>query len=132
MSVITVGELEVGAALQMKAFGSVSDELTELIKRAKISYPIVPITTHTTERYAEVKGALAVAAMPIRVRSLGKKKLSKPELWIDEVTGHRLGIDENDLWICATALEKNFCLVSFDSDMDRVKHACPDLRLIRL
>jgi predicted nucleic acid-binding protein len=47
---------------------------------------------------------------------------------IDPVTSRELGIQENDLWIAAQALEYNLVLVRNDK-MDRIRDACEELQV---
>jgi predicted nucleic acid-binding protein len=47
---------------------------------------------------------------------------------IDPVTSRELGIQENDLWIAAQALEYNLVLVTNDK-MDRIRDVCEDLQV---
>ncbi|HZP78644.1 MAG TPA: PIN domain-containing protein [Pseudolabrys sp.] len=54
------------------------------------------------------------------------------ENWINAATGFRLGINENDIWICSQALERNIIVVSTDRDFERVRDAEPRLNLLLL
>lgn len=128
MSVITLGEFELGAALIKAVKGSIPTNIALTIRRAA-ELRLVEITKHTAAAYAEVKSRVALRFMPRRIKENSRNRLKFPEDWIDEVSGKNLQIGENDLWICAQALEHNFRLVTFDSDMQRVADACPELRL---
>jgi predicted nucleic acid-binding protein len=50
-------------------------------------------------------------------------------MWEDPVTGHQLGIDENDLWIAAQAVEHNLVLITSDKLL-KLREADPDGRLL--
>ena len=51
------------------------------------------------------------------------------EDWIDHATGKRLGINENDLWICAQGFERDLHVLTCDGDFARVQTAEPRLAL---
>ena len=52
----------------------------------------------------------------------------RPEQLIDPVTSQELGIQENDLWIAAQALEYNLVLVTNDK-MERIRDVCEELQI---
>jgi predicted nucleic acid-binding protein len=54
------------------------------------------------------------------------------EEWVDKATGQKLGIDENDLWMCAQAKERNLVLVTADGRMKRIPNADPEVRLLTI
>jgi tRNA(fMet)-specific endonuclease VapC len=56
----------------------------------------------------------------------GKKKGLRPEQLVDPLTAAKLGIQENDLWIAAQAMEHNLVLVTHDR-MTRIREVVPDL-----
>ncbi len=53
----------------------------------------------------------------------------RPERLIDKTSGATLGIQENDLWIAAIAVEYNMRLVS-DDKMKHIQEAWPTLKVI--
>lgn len=57
-----------------------------------------------------------------------RRKGLRPEELIDPVTAKELGIQENDLWIAAQAIERNLVLVTNDT-MTRIKEVAPELRV---
>lgn len=81
-------------------------------------YPVVDINKHTVPHYATVRAAL------FRKYGIkkGRKKIreNQPEKLIDKSTGFSLGIQENDLWIVASALERNMTFVTSDK-MNRIR-----------
>jgi predicted nucleic acid-binding protein len=53
------------------------------------------------------------------------------EGWTDRVTAQLLQIDENDLWIAAQAVERNYVVVTSDQDFVTViVPAVPELRVL--
>jgi tRNA(fMet)-specific endonuclease VapC len=63
----------------------------------------------------------------MRAREFRKKFA---EDWINQFTGKTIGVDDNDLWICAQALEMNFVLVRGDKKMQVMQQADPLLKLM--
>ena len=59
----------------------------------------------------------------------GNKKGLRPEQLVDPLTAAELGIQENDLWIAAQAMEHNLVLVTHDR-MTRIREVVPDLLAI--
>lgn len=56
----------------------------------------------------------------------GKKKGLRPEQLVDPLTAAELGIQENDLWMAAQAMEHNLVLVTHDR-MTRIREVLRDL-----
>ncbi|NTE57482.1 type II toxin-antitoxin system VapC family toxin [Agrobacterium tumefaciens] len=44
----------------------------------------------------------------------------------------KLGIDENDLWMCAQAKERDLVFVTADRRMGRIPEADPEVRLLMI
>src|SRR5262249_14887930 len=74
----------------------------------------IPVSRHTRIYYGDIKSALFTQFPP-----LGRRE-NHPERCFDRATGAELGIDENDLWIAAQALEHNLILVTND-EMVRIR-----------
>jgi predicted nucleic acid-binding protein len=58
-----------------------------------------------------------------------RRKGRRPEELLDPATSRELGIQENDLWIAAQALQYNYVLVSHDQHMSRIREVSTELRL---
>lgn len=125
VSVVTLGEFDYGIRLAELA-GSV--RLAEYRQRLAIvrKYASLPMTHHTSEAYAELKAALAAKVQ----RNLESKMKRWVEDWIDIGSGKQLQIDENDLWICAQAKERDLVVVTGDSDVSRLATYDSQLRCI--
>jgi len=126
VSVIALAEMMYGLRLYEKSTGSVLPNATKMIDAAKL-YPRWNVTHHTASAYAELKAALAVYYLPHVTRKFRKRYVQD---WIDRFTGKALGVDDNDLWICAQARELNFVVVRGDKKMDVIRKADPSLRLL--
>ena len=87
---------------------------------------MLEVTRHTSAAYAELKAHLAGKYL---IKALTKDRPRWVEDWIDRATGKKLQIDENDLWICAQAKERNLTVVTADRRMNRISNADRDVRL---
>lgn len=56
----------------------------------------------------------------------GKRKGLRPEQPVDPLTAAKVGIQENDLWIAAQAMEHNLVLATHDR-ITRIREVAPDL-----
>lgn len=123
VSVITIGELRFGLALS-RADGRPLAHIEACIERAE-EHPLAEVGRHTSEAYAQLKSSVALARIDIH-----RRKPRWVEGWTDKVTGQLLQIDENDLWIAAQAVERNFVVVTSDQDFTRIiAPAVPELRV---
>jgi len=123
VSVVTIAELRFGLALS-RAAGQALHHIEACLERTE-GHPLAEITRHTSDAFATVKASIALARLDVR-----RRVPRWVEGWSDRVTGQRLQIDENDLWIAAQALERNYVVVTSDRDFSQViAPAVPDLRI---
>ncbi len=123
LSVIVLAELMFG----LRMAESTGQDLTHIrstIERAQ-ERDLAEVGHHTLESYSDVKSRLALHW------TNPQKKLPRWVWeWKDRVTGKDLQIDENDLWLVAQAIERNYVLLTTDKKLkDRFEPAVPDLRL---
>jgi predicted nucleic acid-binding protein len=124
VSRITVAELMFGLSLHDAAHGSPHPRATEILRRAQQDYGIREITKHTATEYAELRKNLAVTYLDLQ-----RDRARWVDQWVDKVTGEKLQVDENDLWICGQARECNLVLVTTDEKMvERISKADPAIR----
>ncbi len=125
VSVVTVAEVDYGIRFAENAGSSRLDEYRQRLETIR-RYALLDLTHHTGEFYAELKAKIAAHVQ--------KKAGSKMPRWIEDwvVLGSekRLQIDENDLWICAQAKERDLILVTGDTDMRNIQAIDPELRLL--
>ncbi len=123
VSVVTIGELRFGLALS-RAAGQPLTHIEACLARTE-EHPLAQITRHTADAFATVKSSVALARLDI-MRRIPRWV----EGWVDRVTGQQLQIDENDLWISAQAVERNYVVVTSDRDFTKViASAVPELRV---
>jgi len=125
VSAIVMAELAYGVRLAETVAGSASPQLQRTLTRAH-EYALLEVTRHTSAAYAELKANLSSQYL---AKALRKDRPRWVEDWIDSATGKKLQIDENDLWICAQAKERNLIVVTADRRMSRVSNADCDVRL---
>ena len=126
ISTISLAEIDFGISLAAIITGSTSHTLRQKLMRA-YGYAVLEVTKHTAAAYAELKAKLAGKYL---AKALKNDRPPWVENWIDRATGQKLQVDENDLWICAHAKERNLTLVTADSHMNRITYADPGIRLL--
>jgi tRNA(fMet)-specific endonuclease VapC len=109
ISVIVLGENEFGSRITTSTDLQVRDDDARWINNL-FPFPL-PITRHTVQHYGDIRAQLFRDYPP-----KGKKQ-NHPERCHDTVTGSDLGIDENDLWMAAQAIEHNLVMVSHDKGL---------------
>lgn len=123
VSVVGLAELTFGADLAIAIGKADVRSLREKVRRAR-SYGVLDVTHHTASAYSETKAKLAVKFLTSALRRDRPKYL---EDWVDKATGKLLGVDENDLWMCAQAKERDMILVTADNRMRRIPEADPTI-----
>ena len=119
-SVIVLGEIEYGQRVAPRAK---RPALTALQERVRQELPhVLTVDQATTDVYGDLRARLFEQFAPKK----GRKGL-RPEQLLDPVTSLTLGVQENDLWIVAQALERNLVLVSNDGHMLRIREVAPEL-----
>lgn len=123
ISVVALAELRFGLELAKRANRvAVLPRLEENLRRAELHDPL-RITRATGYEYAVLKANLAKARMPQKLAHAGKTSWGNPESWLDEYTGRALGTQENDLWQCAQAVERNLVLATCDKGVQAIAAA---------
>lgn len=125
VSVVSLGEIDFGIRLAEHEGSAYLAELRDRLARIR-EHAHLEVSHHTGEAYAELKTAIAK-----RVMRPGRKKRPRYiEDWVDRGTGKALQIDENDLWICAQAKERDLTLITTDKDFQIFKLVDPSIELI--
>lgn len=123
VSVVTLGEIEFGIRLAEQQAAQTLPQMRERLERIR-QHGRLQITHHTSEVYAELRAKLAA-----RVSIARKARPRWLEEWMDAATGRQLQIDENDLWICAQARERDLTLVTLDGDFQIFASVDPQVRI---
>lgn len=82
------------------------------------------VTKATRIYYGSLRASVFEKYAPNAKRRSGLR----PAQLIDPVTSQELGIQENDLWIAAQALEYNLVFVTNDK-MERMRDVCEELQI---
>ena len=125
VSAVSIGEIRTGVASVQAIHGRTPTHANQVLAAAQ-ARTLLSINTQVAVTYGDLKAAMVSKFMP-------KASRNKPpgylEEWIDHATGKRLGINENDLWICAQGFERDLHILTCDGDFTNVKAAEPRLAL---
>ena len=122
VSAITLGEIEFGHNLYLRSRDLVRrDEFANWVSRNFPKSRTLEVTRDTRDYYGVLRAAIFEKYPPLKADE------NHPELCYDPVSASELGIDENDLWIAAQAIEHGLTLVTQDN-MDRIKQVAKDIR----
>lgn len=126
VSAVALAELSFGTRLASTLGKGNLPALEAMIAQAK-SHAVLDITHHTAAAYADLKARVAQKYL---AKVLRKDRPKYIEEWVDKATGKKLGIDENDLWMCAQAKERDLVLVTADARMRRIPDADTEVQLL--
>ena len=124
LSAVSLAELRYGVKLA-ETFGHARLPMLQKMLVDARSYRLLDVTHHTAAAYADIKTTL----VRTHFANAAAKRPRWIEDWVDEATGKKLQIDENDLWMCAQAKERDFLVCTADRRMRRISDADPDVRL---
>lgn len=126
ISPVVFGEILYGLEVFL---GTANDRRRELFAKLEELGPesIAVVTRHTAREYGRIRAALFREFGSRDAR--GRVREKRPEQLLDSTSSRELGIQENDLWLSAQAVERNLVLVSRDSKIERIKGVFPELRL---
>ncbi len=123
VSAVSIGEIRTGVATVQKIHGRTPTHASNVLAAAQARM-LLSINTQVAITYGDLKAAMVSTFMPKASRN---KPPAHLEDWIDHATGKRLGINENDLWICAQGFERDLLVLTCDGDFMRVQAAEPRL-----
>ena len=126
VSSVALAELTFGVRLYEACKGALPK--ADSVLAGANGYPKVDVTRHTSIEYAELKKNVAVKYLTVPLSRDDRKRWI--ENWVDKNSGQTLGIDENDLWQCAQARERNLVLVTIDGRIERIAEADAILQLL--
>ena len=125
LSPMSLAETEFGSLMAEAFQPTGAQRLMRVVREAK-EYGVLPVSHHTSTVYARLKTDLAKCYLAQASR---KDRPRWVEDWVDKTTGKKLQIDENDLWMCAQAKERDLILVTADDKMKkRVSKVDPSMR----
>jgi len=109
VSIFVLGEVEYG----LKIVPQIDEERQAEVRRQMFRFPrILDVDKHTIGPYSDLRSALFKEFSPKDKR--GKLKMKWPEDLRDRTSAKELGVQENDLWIAAQAIQYNLVLITDD------------------
>lgn len=125
VSIVTLAEIDYGICRAELADSTHLDEYRDRLEIIR-QYARIDLTHHTSEAYAELKCRLASHMQ----RKAGQKMPRWIEDWIFLGSAKRLQSDENDLWICAQAKERDLVVVTTDLDFRQFETVDSEVRVL--
>ena len=109
ISIFVLGEIEYG----LKIAPQMDEDRQNEVRRQMAAFPFVlDVDKHTVESYSDLRAALFKKYSPKDRR--GRLEAKRPEdLW-ERTTAKELGVQENDIWIAAQAIQYNLAVVTGD------------------
>jgi tRNA(fMet)-specific endonuclease VapC len=121
ISIVVLGEVEYG----LKIVPQIDEHRQAEIRRQITRFPrILDVNKHTVEPYSDLRAALFKKYSPKDRR--GRLSAKWPEDLQDRTSAKELGVQENDLWIAAQAIQYNLVLITGDH-MRRLQEVSTDL-----
>lgn len=114
VSVVTLGEIEFGHRVQTQDFAQKQEAYRRFVAQELPAR--LELTEDAVTAYGEIRARLFNKYAP------GEKRLRRmrPEQLTHPITSLELGIQENDLWLCAQAVAHEMVLVT----NDKMRHIC--------
>lgn len=106
---VTLGEIEYGLLVSPAA----DAQRHAAVREALAGFEVLPIDRHTRDPYAIVRANLFRTYAPRKER--GRLRTKHVEDLVDRTTGRELGIQENDLWLVAVAVQYDLKLATWDA-----------------
>jgi len=119
VSAVSLGEIAFGHRCESKSPTTIQLGLSSFV-RSQLPH-VVDVKRATAQYFGEIKARIFGKFSKQR----GRKKQRLRQL-TDPLSGEELGVDENDLWIAACAVEHNLVLVTYDK-MARLREVTNDV-----
>lgn len=109
VSIVVLGEVEYG----LKIVPQLAEDRQAEVRRQMARFPrILDMNKHTVEPYSDLRAALFKKHSPKDRR--GRLTTKWPEDLQERTSAKELGVQENDLWIAAQAIQYNLVLITDD------------------
>jgi tRNA(fMet)-specific endonuclease VapC len=109
LSTIVLAEIEYG----LKITPEMDIDSQNQVRREMSNHPLIlDIDKHTIGPYSDLRAELFKNYSPKKRR--GRLKVRWPEDLIERTSAKELGVQENDIWIAAQAMQYNLILVTGD------------------
>lgn len=120
VSVVSLGEIEFGHRIALAPDLAAQAAYMQFVREEL--FGSFELSSDATAAYGELRARLFNKYAPADKR----KSKMRPEQLVDPVTAKELGIQENDLWLCAQALAHGMVLVTNDR-MTRTHDVASDM-----
>ena len=121
VSIVVLGEVTYG----LKTAPQMDENRQAEVRRKMARFPsILDVNKHTIEPYSDLRAALFKKYS--RKDTRGRLKTKWPEDLLDRTSAKKLGVQENDLWIAAQAIQHNLILITSDH-MRRLQEVSTEL-----
>jgi len=109
LSTIVLAEVEYG----LKVTPKIDVESQNQVRREMSKCPLIlDIDKHTIGPYSDLRAELFKNYSPRKLR--GRLRIKWPEDLVERTSAKKLGVQENDIWIAAQAIQYNLILVTED------------------
>ncbi|MBN1842386.1 MAG: PIN domain-containing protein [Deltaproteobacteria bacterium] len=111
ISIVVLAEVEYGLKIAPKMDISRQND----VRKEMGQFPFVlDLDKHTVGPYSDLRAALFKKYAPKDPKGRVAKRKRRPEDLVDRTTAKELGVQENDIWIAAQAIQYNLILVTQD------------------
>lgn len=124
ISRVAIAEIQYGIAVNPTLDALVKKQMEVGIK----AFQVKEIGEHTTPEYAQIRAELFIQKAPRHGSGKIRRGLRPESFTALMPTALELGIQENDLWMAAMAVERKMKLISGDK-MNQLKSVFPSLDL---
>ena len=114
VSVVTLGEIEFGHRVQTRDFAQKQEAYIRFVHKE------LPATLELTKDASLVYGEIRARLFNKYAPGENRKSGMRPEQLTHPINSLELGIQENDLWLCAQAVGHEMVLVT----NDKMRHIC--------
>jgi predicted nucleic acid-binding protein len=121
VSVVTLGEIEYGHRAEAAAFATKQEAYIRFVGQQLPDR--LELTEDAVPAYGEIRSRLFKKYAPREKRKRGMRS----EQLTDPSTSRELGIQENDLWLCAQAVSHGMVLVTNDR-MCAIRKVCNSMK----
>lgn len=121
VSVITLGEIEFGHRVNSPIHSDVQRDYRRFVSEE------LPVSLELSEDATIFFGEIRKRLFDKYAPGSKRKPKMRPEQLIEPITSKELGIQENDLWLCAQAVGHGMILVTNDA-MCRIREVSQDMQ----
>ena len=111
ISIVVLAEVEYGLKIAPKMDIARQNDVRKEMGQFRL---VLDLDKHTVGPYSDLRAALFKEYAPKDLKGRVTKRKRRPEDLVDRTTAKKLGVQENDIWIAAQAIQYNLILVTRD------------------